>query len=406
MAGIQLSGLSSGLDTETLIQGLMQVERAPRARIVLQQAAAKARQAGLQQVEDRLKALKLASDDLASSLTWNLAQKATSSDATKGTAALIAGAAPGTYAVNVTQLATNEQRTYTYTPKSTDRTLTLDGQSLTITANSSLDTIVSTINGNSAYGVSAVNVSGKLVLTASKTGTPITMNMNGFTVLGEDTASARPAKQATYTIDGTSYTSPTNTISATSGATGIITGVDLQLVAPGSFNVDVSAPSVDKAAVTSKVKAFIDAYNAAQDLMAAKIAEKRVPNAANETDAGKGVLWGDSTLQTLQSALRQSISVFKQAGNASTMDQLAELGISTGAPSGSATFSQDAVNGKLVLDSTKLSAALDADPNSVQSLIGGRGGGFGQAFSNVLKPFVQTGAVFASRLDSSNSQLK
>src|SRR3954451_24582102 len=102
MAGIQLSGLSAGLDTETLISGLMSVERAPRARILLQQATAKARQDGLQAVEDKLKALKLASDDLASTLTWNLAQKATSSDATKGTASLVGGAAPGTYPVYVT----------------------------------------------------------------------------------------------------------------------------------------------------------------------------------------------------------------------------------------------------------------------------------------------------------------
>ena len=65
MAGIQLNGLSTGLDTESLIQGLMQVEQAPRARIVLQQAAANARKTQLQQVEDKLKALKLASDDLA-----------------------------------------------------------------------------------------------------------------------------------------------------------------------------------------------------------------------------------------------------------------------------------------------------------------------------------------------------
>src|SRR3954449_2811887 len=157
MAGIQLSGLSSGLDTETLIQGLMQVERTPRARILLQQAAAKARQTGLQQVEDKLKALKLASDDLASSLTWHLAQKATSSDATKGTATMPAGAAPGTYAVNVTQLATNEQRTYTYASKTSDRTVSLNGKDLTVAANSTLDTVVSQINNDTGYGVYAVN---------------------------------------------------------------------------------------------------------------------------------------------------------------------------------------------------------------------------------------------------------
>src|SRR4051812_19008683 len=171
MAGIQLSGLSSGLDTETLISGLMSVERAPRARILLQQAAAKARQTGLQQVEDKLKALKLASDDLASSLTWNLAQKATSSDETIGKATLVAGAAPGTYAVNVTQLATNEQRTYTYTTRPIDRTVTINGQNVTLAANSNIDQAVSTINAaSSSLGVTAVNVSGSMVLTSTKTG--------------------------------------------------------------------------------------------------------------------------------------------------------------------------------------------------------------------------------------------
>jgi flagellar hook-associated protein 2 len=89
------------------------------------------------------------------------------------------------------------------------------------------------------------------------------------------------------------------------------------------------------------------------------------------------------------------------------MDQLAELGISTGAPSGSATFSQDAVNGKLVLDSTKLSAALDADPNSVQKLLGGVTGtdGFAQAFNVQLTPYTQTGGVMDSRRDAATSTI-
>ena len=58
MAGIQLSGLSSGLDTQSIIQGLMQVEAAPRQQMVLKQSAAQARHDGLQQVLDRLNALK------------------------------------------------------------------------------------------------------------------------------------------------------------------------------------------------------------------------------------------------------------------------------------------------------------------------------------------------------------
>ena len=70
MAGIQLSGLSSGLDTDSIIAGLMQVEAAPRTQIVNQQTREQARHDKLQQVSDKLNALKLASDSLSSVLTW------------------------------------------------------------------------------------------------------------------------------------------------------------------------------------------------------------------------------------------------------------------------------------------------------------------------------------------------
>ena len=403
MAGIQLSGLSSGLDTESLIQGLMSVERAPRARITLRQSALHARQEGLQAVEDKLKALKLASDDLGSFLTWNPVQTATSNDTTKGTARILAGAAPGTYNVNVTQLATAEQRTYTYTPKgSTQKTFTVN-------PSEALDSLVSRLNTDSSYNVYAVNSGGNLVLTSRTTGTPgaITMSGGGGNVLTEQTALARVAKDAAYTIDGASYTSSSNTISSSSGATGFVTGVEMTLVGTGSFAATVSPPQVDKAAVTAKVKAFVDAYNAAVDLMQAKVGEKRVPNAQTDADARKGALWGDDTVTGVMQQMRTTISTFMQSGNASTMDELAEIGISTGAPSGTGTFSQDSVNGKLVLDTTKLNAALDSDPTSVQRMLGGVSGtdGFSQAFGKALTPYTQTAGLFDSTEDSIGSEL-
>jgi flagellar hook-associated protein 2 len=409
MAGIQLSGLSSGLDTEGLIAGLMSVERAPRTKITLRQAAVHARQDGLQAVEAKLKALKLASDDLGSFLTWNPVQTATSNDTTKGTARILAGAAPGTYNVNVTQLATAEQRTYTYTPKASAQTYTLNGKSFTINANEALDSLVSRLNTDSSYNVYAVNSGGNLVLTSRTTGTAgaITMSGGGGNVLQEQTALARAAKNATYTIDGASYSSSSNTISSSSGATGFVTGVEMTLVGTGAFAVTVSPPQVDKAAVTSKVKAFVDAYNAAVDLMQAKVTEKRVPNAATESDARKGALWADSTVTGVMQSLRTTISTFMQSGNASTMDELAEIGISTGAPVGTGTFSQDSVNGKLVLDTTKLSAALDSDSTAVQRMLGGLSGtnGFSQTFGNALTPYTQTAGIFDSSVDSTNREI-
>ena len=409
MAGIQLSGLSSGLDTESLIQGLMSVERAPRARITLRQSALHARQEGLQAVEDKLKALKLASDDLGSFLTWNPVQTATSNDTTKGTARILAGAAPGTYNVNVTQLATAEQRTYTYTPKGSTQNYTLNGKTFTINPNEGLDSLVSRLNTDSSYNVYAVNSGGNLVLTSRTTGTAgaITMSGGGGNVLTEQTALARVAKDAAYTIDGASYTSSSNTISSSSGATGFVTGVEMTLVGTGSFAATVSPPQVDKAAVTAKVKAFVDAYNAAVDLMKAKVGEKRVPNAQTDADARKGALWGDDTVTGVMQQMRTTISTFMQSGNASTMDELAEIGISTGAPSGTGTFSQDSVNGKLVLDTTKLNAALDSDPTSVQRMLGGVSGtdGFSQAFGKALTPYTQTAGLFDSTEDSIGSEL-
>jgi len=105
--------------------------------------------------------------------------------------------------------------------------------------------------------------------------------------------------------------------------------------------------------------------------------------------------------------MRTTISTFMPSGNASTMDELAEIGISTGAPSGTGTFSQDSVNGKLVLDTTKLNAALDSDPTSVQRMLGGVSGtdGFSQAFGKALTPYTQTAGLFDSTEDSIGSEL-
>src|SRR3954467_2564888 len=373
MAGITLSGLSSGLDTNSLIDGLMQGERTPLTRLTLQQTAAHARQDALRAVSDKLRAVKLASDALSSFLTWNPVQTATVSDTTKAASAITAGAGPGTYSFNVTQLATAEQRTYTYAPKASSQTYTLNGKSLTIAGNENLDDIVSTLNNDATYGVYAVNSNGQLVLASRTTGTAGAINMSGGggNVLSEDATKLRAAKDATYTIDGTSYTSSSNTVSSTSGATGFVFGVDVTLQAAGSFSVTVSPPQVDQAAVQNKVKAYVDAYNAAVSLIQADVAEKPVSNPKTDADAKKGTLYGDDGLTDVLSQMRFAISTHMQAGNPSTYDELAEIGISTGAPAGDATFSQDSVNGKLVLDAAKLTDALTKDPTSVQRLLGG-----------------------------------
>jgi flagellar hook-associated protein 2 len=166
---------------------------------------------------------------------------------------------------------------------------------------------------------------------------------------------------------------------------------------------------VDKGAVTNKVKAFIDAYNTAMTTMRTAVTEKKIAGAKTETDAAKGALYADSGVNQLMAQLRRSVGqTLSGIGNPVTLDQLSEIGITTGSASGSATFSQDAVNGKLVLDSTVLSNALDADPLSVQRLLGGMTGvsGFAQSFNGTLNPYTQTAGIIDSRVTGAGTEIK
>ena len=141
--------------------------------------------------------------------------------------------------------------------------------------------------------------------------------------------------------------------------------------------------------------------------MRADLTEKRVSNPKTDADAKKGTLYGDDTLTDLMSQMRFTISTTMQAGNPAAYDELVEMGISTGASTGGATFSQDAVNGKLVLDTAKLTDALTKDPTSVQRLLGGITGtnGFAQSFSSTLDPYTQTGGLLDGRIDSAGTEI-
>ena len=64
MAGIQIGGIASGMDTESIITQLMSIESAPRTRTARQQVTVQARQDALRQIDTKLTNLKLAAGDL------------------------------------------------------------------------------------------------------------------------------------------------------------------------------------------------------------------------------------------------------------------------------------------------------------------------------------------------------
>jgi flagellar hook-associated protein 2 len=409
MAGISLSGLASGLDTASIIDSLMQVERQPRTRIEMRQAAEQARRDGLNQVQTQLNTLKQAATDLRSAGTWADTQSVTSSDATKVAVTRTGGAGPGGYDIAVTRLASSTQRTYTYTPPPAGTTLSFTVKdasnqdvvtAIPIAANATIDDAVSTINTTAGSPVYAVNVNGKLVLASRSTGENArftTADSAGGTVSQD---SERLGQNAAFTIDGDPRTSQTNTV------TGAVPGLQLTLkgTTSASVQLDVGAPGPDQTALVAKVKAFTDAYNAVVDSIRTKVSEKPIANAGSASQARAGALYADSGLNAALRQLRQAVSD-PVAGNASVLDQLSELGVSTGVASG--TISKDAVAGKLTFDSTKLTAALDADPLAVRKLLGGLAGtaGFAQRIEALVDPLAGAGGTLAGRISAEESTL-
>jgi flagellar hook-associated protein 2 len=384
MAGIQVGGLASGMDTETIISQLMSIEQVPRNRAARQQVTVQARQDALRAIDAKLTSLRLAAGDLRSAALWSPTQTITSGTEGVLTARPLAGAAPGGYTVGVTSLASADSRTYQWNAGGGN--LTVDykagagplSKTFDLTGKT-LDDAVSTINADDSSPVWAVNVGGKLSLSRRETGDHATwgfdVNAASSPAVGALTGS-REGADAAYTIagDATTYTSHTNV--ASDG----LPGVELTFKALGTSTVTVSAPSAKPADVAAKLKAFVTAYNDAVDLVRGKLTEKRVVNPQNDADAKQGALFGDPSLSGVLTTLRQTIS---GAG-------LDGLGVKVAA-TGSGN-SPDALAGKLTFDQSAFDAAWAASPADVQTKLGSStAAGFGQAFEAVLDPITRSG---------------
>jgi flagellar hook-associated protein 2 len=393
--GIQFTGLASGLDTEAIITQLMAVERQPRTRLTLRQVAVQAQSDSLGAIRAKLTSLTLATTGLSSAALWAPTQSVDTTDATKVTARRTGGAGPGGYQLEVTSLASSEQRTFTLGDTSAASTLTLNGIDVAVPAGADVDAVAAAINAKSDAPVFAVNVNGSLVLSSKKTGKDF-----GFTVSGNAPLTAGNVKagaDAVYTLDGAPQTSPTNVV-----ANGI-PGVELTLRAPTSspITVNVGTPAPDKAQTIAAVKTFVSAYNDVVTKLRAELTEKRVANAATTADAQKGDLFGDPLLSSMLDDMRTVISGTTVGGKA-----LADIGISTGTATGGAATA-DSIDGKLTIDESALSAALDADPAAVQKLLGGVTDtpGFAQAFTAKLLPVTRADGLLQSRLDAAASSI-
>lgn len=408
-----ISGLASGIDTATIIDQLMQIERQPQTRLKNQVTVSAARKTALSDIQTRLKNLQLAAQDLKSATLWSDKQTVDINDPTKATVSLTGPAGTGSYSLTATALARGAQKWYTYTQSTSDQTITYsNGDTTTIAADSDIAAAAAAINADTAASVYASAVTDSstgsqyLVLSARQTG----LTQGAFTatasggggMLVEDTAKRVDSDDAAYTVNGVAKTSPSNVI--TDGIPGVTLTLKTTITAGNAVTVNVGAPQPDTTGVTAKVKAFVDQYNSTLDFVRSKLDEKKVANPQTTADQQKGLLKGDTMLEGILSQLRIGMTATYAPGNPTTLDQMNEIGVSTGGPTGGA-LNADAIMGKLVFDSAKFATALSTDQASVKSLISGTAG-FGQALDNLLAPTLQAGGTMASRLSSEDATQK
>jgi flagellar hook-associated protein 2 len=387
MAGVALSGVASGIDTATIVDQLMALERQKTDRIELRQTQATNRKTDLASLKAKLATLKTAATELRSATTWGQSQTVESSDPARVTATRKTGAPIGGYSVQVLSLASSAQKTYQWTPNAADTTMTLDDGDaatsplgLAVPAGASISDVAALINGRGDSPVYAAVVGqDKLVLSSRTTGEDVAFSA-ASSVLGAPSNEV-DGRDASYRFNGEALprSSPTNTVEDA------IPGVTLSFkgVTTDPASVVVGAPGIDKSKVKDAVKAFVTAYNGLVESARNELTEKKVPNATRESDALKGLLFGDTGLSGMLSRLRASTTFSEAAGaDADAIDGLASVGISVG---GKAGASQDAARkGLIELDETKLAAALDADAESVRRLFGGTSStGFSQSFETV-----------------------
>jgi flagellar hook-associated protein 2 len=423
---VSLSGLgSSGIDTDSVITQLIAIESQPLTRMTNQKTVATTRSQALTDIETRLNNLKTSSDGLKDILLWNPTQSVTSSD-TQFSAVASAGVAPGAHSVKVTQMARASQDTYDWTPQTADSSMTINGVTVNVPANSNINDVAALVNGSAALGVYAVNAGGRLVLTSRATGSGTSggAGASATAVASAGLTALDPAKQklglnATGELDGVAFDQASNTITG-SGGTATPSAVNvpgLTITLKGVTDasnaniIDVGVPAVDRDKVSAALQDFVKNYNDTLDFINGKITEKKetstdgAGNATTDTiDYTKGVLFGDSGLRDIMSQMRMAVSnVVGAPGLPSTMSMLSQLGVSTGAASSS--INSDSVAGKLTFDVDTFNAAMDADPTSAQKLLGGQLGtdGFAQSFSALLTPLVQSSGIFDQRIASANS---
>jgi flagellar hook-associated protein 2 len=435
---VSATGLGSGIDIEGLVTGLVNAERVPAEQRLLQ------REARVTTLVSAFGTAKSALSDLKSSVAdlkdlssySKITAKSSASNIVDVSATSSAQAA--SYQVGVTNLAETQSfasaayastatfgtgtltltlgtPTYDGTTPDTYNTFTADttktAVSVSITSsNNTLSGLRDAINTADA-GVSASLIKDgtdfRLLLTTDETGVANSVQITSSNITADvggadvadlssfdfDTATTtsdglqqtRAAENAAFSINGlTGLSSGSNTV------TDAVTGVTLTLKNTTTTDVNITI-SADQGAITSAIDKFVEGYNGYIDIF-------NQLTDYNATANTRGALQGDFSARSIMSNVRSAVAN-TVPGLDGSYRSLADIGIVTDA------------KGQLSVDSTKLNAALAADPDAVTGMFadttynGTAVTGVAARLDTILTNYLASDGIVDSRTDSLSKSL-
>jgi flagellar hook-associated protein 2 len=322
------------------------------------------------------------------------ARQATSSDPETFTASASPTAAPGTYDVEVVQLAKAQQISSTVFAGGASQVVgtgtlvvALGSSSVSINVDSTNSTLAGIRDAiNSAPGNPGVRATlvtegsgSHLVLTSQATGAAqkIQLSTSGGDG-GLDQITYSQSNQTHYTElkaaqDAIVKVASYQSTSATNTVTSAIDGVSLTLLDSDIGVTKTLTVSYDRSTVTAKINNFVSAYNA----LKSQITKLGGYNSATKT---AGAMMGDSMLTSLDNQLRKMLQD-PATGNSKQFSTLANIGITT------------QVDGTLTVDNAKVQAALNSNLDEVSQLFGGKNGVAARLFAQVDESLKSNSAI-------------
>lgn len=391
MPSISASGVGSGLDIQSIVSQLMDVERQPLQRLQIKQFTLESQISAYGQLSSSLSNFQAAMEKLGSVSALKLFNGTSSNpdvvDVTTSDSPDL-----GSFGVEVVRLAEQHKMatmeildTDTIGGRRSDDALNIQVGSdpaNTITVDLStaktLAEIRTAINDDTNNpGVTATVLNGdnnnqKLILTADDSGAENELTIStsgrvrprdfGFQTLN-DIGGDISLLDAEINVDGYNITRPSNEVSD------VISGVTLNLVSADPGNTHTVEIGQDIEAVQAAVKSFADAFN---DLRA------QIKNLRN------GELGVENSLLSVE---RQIFSVLNSSVTGGAYNVLSEIGL---------TMQKD---GTMSLDSTELEAALRADLDGVAELFGADGQGFANRLATLADGWLSSDGLIDSRQD-------